>query len=375
MQREYEFLREKQVIKVHFDQLRDGEATQKIQEAFFQFFLNMVAQTAESDDGVPPPPSDQEKEKMPNIRYGNSYKYKKSFVKHVEERKTQRLTLSARTAVRWPVQLVGNLASWYDGVRDNPRCVAAVNLNDPFFQHRDIRFVLDLDAKEIFDEAINYVTVNVRKQRSSGHPFEDRITIDARYLQDHGVTAAVTYARGEDSNPDSYEYQAQWSLRGGELFPSNPKWLKGSWEGVTLSPPVVPRVIEVEADLIELEDAEITRATVQIHYPRFGQEVEQNIHISPARGESLIEQRIFADRDARGYAYRLVLNHKRDGKLALDWSPQVGDDYIFVVIPPELLEEESDLREAAKQAGKEIINTGKEKVLDRFSELLEGAGS
>ena len=116
-------------------------------------------------------------------------------------------------------QIVGNLASWYDAVRDNPKCVAAVNLNDPFFQHRDIHFILDLDAKDMFEQAVNYVTVNVRKKRSTGNPFEDRVTIDAKYVKEKGINATMTYARGEDKNPDAYEYQTQWSLRGGRVAP------------------------------------------------------------------------------------------------------------------------------------------------------------
>ena len=217
--------------------------------------------------------------------------------------------------MRWPFQIVGNLASWYNGVKDNPKCVAAVNLNDPFFQHRDVNFILDLDAKEIFDEAVNYVTVNVRKPRSTGNAFEDRVTIDAKYVKEKGITASVTYARGEDKNAEAYEYQAQWSLKGGNIFPAAPRWEKGSWEGVTLAPPVVPRKVEVEGDLEAMKASDVTRVTVQIHYPKFGQEVEENIHISPAKNEPIVMHRIFMDRGARGYAYRLIVNHKTEGKL------------------------------------------------------------
>ena len=36
------------------------------------------------------------------------------------------------------------------------------------------------------------------------------------------MTASVTYARGEDTDPDAYEYQAQWSLRGGQGVSGKP---------------------------------------------------------------------------------------------------------------------------------------------------------
>ncbi len=84
---------------------------------------------------------------------------------------------------------------------------------------------------------------------------------------------------------------------------------------------------------------DITRVTVQIHYPQFGAEKEQNIHLSPAKAEALVAQKIFVDRGSKGYAYRLVINHKTEGKLALPWSAQVGDDYIYAAVPEDLLQE------------------------------------
>src|SRR6185437_9078676 len=200
--------------------------------------------------------------------------YKQTAIKNAFAQKIQTFDLNYRLAVRRPFQIVGNLASWYDAVKDNPKCVAAVNLNDPFFQHRDINFILDLDAKDLFEQAVNYVTVNVRKSRSSGNPYTDRVTIDSKFLKDKGVAATLTYARGDDKDPDTYEYQAQWSLRGGRTYPENPPWVKGSWQGVTLSPPVVVRTIEVEGDLAAMKASGVSRITVQIHYPRLGEEDE-----------------------------------------------------------------------------------------------------
>ena len=136
-------------------------------------------------------------------------------------------TINARLPVAIPVRMTANLRDWYDNVRDNPKCVSSVNLNDPFFSHRDIKFIMDLDGKEIFDDTVNYVTVNVRKKRTTGRDFEDHITIDSKYLKDNGVAASVTYARGEDKNPDLYQYQSQWSLKGGNVFPQNPNMAAG----------------------------------------------------------------------------------------------------------------------------------------------------
>jgi hypothetical protein len=201
------------------------------------------------------------------------------------------------------------------------------------------------------------------------------VTIDSKYLKEKGVAATVTYARGDDTDPDTYEYQQQWSLRGGRVFPPNPSWQKGSWQGVTLSPPISVRTIEVEGDLAAMKASDISRITVQVHYPQFGEEMEENIQLSPVKNEPLVSRRILVDRDARGYVYRLVINHTREGKLVLPWSAKVGDDYVYATIPEELLKEGgSPLLTEAKEAGKATADGAKEKVLDKFKDVLGGGG-
>jgi hypothetical protein len=370
---EYDFLVDKQVIKVDFQEALADERVAKIRDAFFQFFVNNMTEPAKSDP--PPPPSDKEKEASPDIKYGNRYNYKQTAIKSGYTRRNQTFDLTYRLAVRHPYQLVGNLASWYDGVKNNPKCVSTVNLNDPFFQHRDINFIVDLDAKDLFEQMVNYVTVNVRKRRSSGNPFADRVTIDAKYLKDKGVAASVTYARGDDTDADTYEYQQQWSFRGGQVFPDNPPWQKGSWQGVTLSPPVVARTIEVEGDLAAMKASGISRITVQVHYPRLGQEIEENIQLSPVKNEPIVSKRIFMDGNRHGYVYRLVINHEKEGKLVLPWSAKVGDDYVYAAIPDDLLKTDSPLLKDARDAGKAAVDSAKEKVLDKFKDVLGGGKS
>lgn len=363
------FLEQKRVIEWHYEETLSDERTAKIRDSFLQYVLNLTAEPAPPET-PPAPPSEEEKAKSPDIKHGKKYVFRQSSMKRVFARKFDSISLSARLAVKWPHQMVANLASWYDPVRNNPRCVATVNLNDPFFTHRDIHFILDLDAKEMFEEAVNYVTVNVRKRRSSGNPFEDRVTLDAKFLKENGVAATVTYARGEDRDPDSFEYQAQWSLRGGLVYPANPAWQRGSWESVTLFPPVQPRTLEVEGDLAGMAAAGVTRVTVQVHYRRFGREVEENIHVSPAAAEALVKRRVFMDRDERGYAYRLIVNHKTEGKLALPWSAKVNDNYVYAALPADLLSEPQAL-DQAKEAARTAGTSSTERVMDQFRELGE----
>jgi hypothetical protein len=370
VRRQYKFLEDKGIVDVRFDEKIADERVAKIRDAFFQYFLNTMAKPSDGQ-GPPPAPSAQEKEKSPDIQQGMSYKFNKSAFKENFARRIQVIELNYRTSIRWPFQLVGNLASWYDAVRDNPKCVGSQNLDDPFFDHRDVSFILDLDAKEIFDEAINFVSVNLRKPRSTGPAFESRFSMDAQYVQKKGINATVTYARGEDENPDVYEYQARWSLKGGQVWPPDPPWQKGTWEGVSLSPPIVPRKIDVEADLESMKASGITRATVQIRYPKFGKEAEANVQLSAVKNEPVVSTRIFVDRGSTGYVYRVILNHKKEGKLVLPWSNRVGDNYVFVSVPPDLLAD-GPLKTEAKEAAKTLDSGAIENVLNRLNGLVGG---
>jgi hypothetical protein len=337
-------------------------------------FMNLMIESMTEKDmaAAPAQPGEKEKEEDPNIRHGRSYVYNKTVSEKRFERKIEVYNLKYRLTVPRNISLTSNLGAWYDGVRDNPKCVASVNLNDPFFQYRDINLILDLEAESMFGQEVNYVTVNVRKQRSSGNPFEDHVTIDREYLKNKGVKATLTYARGDDQNPNVYEYKAQWSLKGGNVYPENAPWIVGEWEGVTLSPPIKPVTIELESDIDEIKSSDITRVTAQIHYMKFGKEVEENIQLSAAAGEPIIEKTIYIDKNTKGYVYRLIFNHKTEGKLVLDWTPQINDNYIYASIPEDLVNKESEVYKAAKETGNEMLESTKEKVLDKFKNIFEG---
>jgi hypothetical protein len=378
---EYEYMRENELIVVEFDSYQEGEVTQQVEDAFFQYFANLATESTSPEDVPPAPVSEEEGEQNPDIKKGKSYRYRESFTRRSEERKTQTITLSANMSIRYPVQVVGNLKSWYDDVAaEHPMaendqdpmscCLQQVYLDDPFFNRSHVNLILDTDAHEIFDEMINYVGVTVRKQRTGGHTFEDSITIDKKHLADDGATAMLTYAGGDGEDKGAFEYKVQWGFRGGQKWPASPEWESSDLPDVLLAPPIRARTIEAEADIDQLRANDITRTTVQIHYPRLGKELEQNIQISTASGQGLVSKKIFVDTDAPGYAYRIILNHKKDGKLVLPWQANASDDYVYIMIPDAYLEQGTSERLEAKEAGAALGDTAKETILDKFEELL-----
>jgi len=366
---------EREFIILKWEESMSDDRITKMREAFYEYFLDKMSNTENTDQMAPP--TKREKEAMPNIKYGKKYTFNRTYLESSYKSGTKTFYFDAKLAVDKYFSVTGNLASWYDGVRDNKNCVSSVYLNDPFFQHRDINFILDLDAEDIFADEVNYVTVNVRKKRKSGHDFMKSLTFDRAYLKENGITGAINYARGDEKNADVYEYKTQWSLRGGNLYPENPPYQKGDWEGVTLYPPIVPKTIEFEADIQELADMGFTRATLQLRYYKFGKEVATNIPMTISKGEPLIEKTIYLDKDTQGYAYQLVLNHKDSskGKMAFGWDAKINDDYVYASIPEDLKNENTDFIDKAIDAAKVIIKEGEvnknASILDRFKSVIK----
>ena len=370
---------ESKAVTIKLDNLRPDDPTaQKVVGAFMDYFL---ASIADKEFAKPEPAKDKDADGTKYNPPDDLYEYhvdQTKFEKRVQS-KHESYNLKMRLPVAQDWTLTENLASWYDGVKNNAACVAAVNLNDPFFAHRDINLILDLEGEEMFGTEVNYVTVNVRKKRSSGNDFSDRVTIDRDYLKTKGVKATMTYARGDDKNPDVYEYQSQWSFRGGLVYPASAAWIQGEWAGVTLAPPIKPIRIELEGNADELKQAGITRATLQVRYMKLGKEVEANIPYSVAKGEASTFGTIFMDRDSRGYACRLVFDHKEKGKMALDWKPETSD-YVYASIPDGFKDPTSTAVAKALEIGKSIVKPAPDgtvstadRVLEKFKDVLGAA--
>ncbi|MFZ2899978.1 MAG: hypothetical protein WA004_15230 [Saprospiraceae bacterium] len=377
----YDYFESKELIVLNWEETLDDTRLQVIREAFFNFFLNAFTE-----------PAFPELSTMSNLQTGvklgdeaikkaaqGGYKFKSCTQMNSNRllRKTIRLD-NITLPIRRRFQMVTNLASTYDQVKNNPKCVTQVNLNDPFFEHRDINFIVDVEAMDIFKEEINYVTINVMKKRSSGNSFEASATLSPEVIRQKGRLATITYAREGDKSADVYDYKVQWSLRGGQRYPENPLWQKGDWEAVTLTCPVKPRTIEFEADLDEMREQGITRATLQLRYMKYGKETESNIPLTVSKNEPLVSQRIYTDADVPGYAYRLIINHKEKGKLAFDWDSKINDDYVYAVIPDKLKDNDQSFIERAKKAAELIVQPGpngevpkQELILNRFKDLLE----
>ena len=368
----YSTLIELKVVTIELDQLQaDDPVTQEVTQLFLDYFMSSVSEkefNLPEEGEVQPLP--QGKDEIDKNLY--KYNFNAERIQRKFRKGTETYNLKMRIPVVKEVTLTENLASWYDQVKHNKSCVTSVNLNDPFFQHREINLILDAQAEDMFGDEVNAVSVDIRKRRSDGNDFQDAITIDQNTLA-NGTLASLTYARGGDRSPDVYEYRTSWNLRG-NIYPERPRWEKGDWKGINLTAPVSPRTLMFEGDLNELQEMDIPRATLQVRYQKFGKEVETNIPLTVSQGIPLVEKTIYTDKDTRGYVYRLILTHKRAGKLVLPWESKINDDYVYAVIPEELRDEESGVFQTALQTAREMMapTTQQEGEVAQGQTVLEG---
>ncbi len=272
------------------------------------------------------------------------YEYTVYQRKEITRKSSQTLNLKKVIARYEHHTMTGNVGTWYAKYKDNPKLVTEVNLDDPFFQRKEMRFVIDNEAYDIFNEMVNYATVQVRVPRKGQRPFIDELTIDKKYLEQNGQTALLSYARmGDDQQ--IYEYAVQWSLRGGHLYPKTPRWNKGELMAVTLSAPVRPITLEAEADLDELEEMGVARVSVELKYKRFGKTFidSKGLSLSSSVGEPVVSKVLYQDIDKNSLEYRLIYHHKKLGKIkSKGWNPVEGD-YIYCAPTEMLLEKIKDL--------------------------------
>lgn len=347
VQQMYDFMCENELIEIRVE---EGTVVDERVEVIRQLFLDtMTNMFFERTEITPDEEEEEQKATKSEVKpkpKGTRYRFTRYRSKTQEAFIDREFNMSWKLPVKVEYATTGKISgSWYlDSKNKYPELFDEINLDDPFFQQRKVIFNLDLDAADIFEEVINYVTIEVRKQRTTGRDFTASITIDKEYLKKKGVSAPITYAKMREDDPQAFEYMVRWSIRGGHDYPESPNWEDGNWQGVTLAPPIRPLKIEAEADLDELEQNDVVRATVQVRYYKFGKRFLDNrsIRLSVAAEEPLQSLTIYQDVDRPQWEYQVTFYHKTQGRVQSSWTRGFQDGYIYCVLPDKLRKKDSD---------------------------------
>ncbi|MGK0363626.1 MAG: hypothetical protein ACI85O_000679 [Saprospiraceae bacterium] len=336
----YEELKETNVITQHSEagMFSDPETTRELEKAFFDFFFNTFAQPSTMESAKE---KDRERQEIdaPKMSMRNQ-----SYDVNITEKSISKLERHStfdfkhRAPYRFECSFSNDVRAMLQGV-DLQKHIKTIILDDPLFAHRQINISLDARLSDLIGKAVNSVEIRLRKEKENGEYFyfEDQPPV---LFNEAGQALQIRmYNRFNDKNTAVYDYKVKINYNGGKT--EETKWRTGRWDQIVISPKLERRDIEFEADLTELKENNITRATLQIRYLQLGKEQTDKIDLSVSQSEGAELKTIFLDSGKKAYATRLILNHKKHGKIILPWQEiAFSDDYVFANIPESLKDEE-----------------------------------
>ena len=226
--------------------------------------------------------------------------------------------------------VVKSTKSWYQMLKNNDDHVSEVLLNDPFFQHQEINFILDFESIELFEDFINFAQIALKKERKDAYDFLNEMVIDDEYIRNHGKLVSMAYARGNEPTND-FQYRVGWSLKGGAFFPEKPDWQDGTSFAITLYAPFKPLEVEFETHFEGLRNYDILRVAVEVKGLLAGKEqVKIPWDFRTSRGVPQMKELFFDE--GTDLSYRVLWVHKKKGKKEGEWK-KLDEDYVYVEIP------------------------------------------
>jgi len=182
------------------------------------------------------------------------------------------LNLSKSTTIKVPVYTSGNLRGLYDLDHEQGRYFRIVNMDDPDFQRREIHFQVDGNFTEGFNEIINFVSVNFRKNygpERQNETSDTSLIFSKKDLTQGKDLKSVHYPRlGLSSNEWlNYDYQISWSIKGLDKPLNYPQqkdeWIETNLPSIALTPTFGKRVIEIDADRDYFKETDIKSASIR----------------------------------------------------------------------------------------------------------------
>jgi hypothetical protein len=176
---------------------------------------------------------------------------------------------------------IGNLSQYMN----DPLHFRQINLDDPLFRQREIVAFVDGYNVADFKKYINFVSVHLQKKHEGGDVTDDEIRIDRYNFNDNGNYFKMLYGWKGDNNREKwmdYQYEVLWSFFGDNLIKENMK--STSFNTINLSPPLVRRNVELQADETLLKDAGVRLVTVNIYYKIGDKEFAEQGSLNPLKG-------------------------------------------------------------------------------------------
>jgi Caspase domain len=314
-------------------------STQPVSEGF-QFLLNRgIVETKDFGQG---------QAAKTNEAYAQNFMFKylhglRANSLQINRQARQEVSLAAvNTDFTMPFQAVINVGSWYKQIKNHPG-FNSVNLNDPFFKEQRIQAVLDIEAAKVFEKnGANYVLLSIKKDRKSTTPFRDQIVIDKTGIAKRGLIWEISYATGTEKDTFGFQYQIQWSLAGGLVYPAVPLWNTSNMPAITIAAPAKEQEVIVEASGPAFENPKISRIVAEIRYKLLGvQKTETMLLRVGEKGGAIATKTIFCDKENEDLEYRYHFFHREKERIVSNWQKAEGIFFLMPALPASFQTESS----------------------------------
>jgi len=248
------------------------------------------------------------------------------------------IVLTKNATVKVPINTSGNLRGIYGELKDDPKYFRVVNLGDPAFEFRSVFFQVDGEYAGSFQDAINFVAVNVRKKQPGGNAdYTTALRFSQDTLKDGKLAQEISYPRLGDQSLSwlDYEYQVVWSVhnRKSVRVPPDPaQWLSAQDPVVPLTPPFEKVNVEIDSDRGKYQDMGVATASVVFEYPLLGESKRTRVTLRPTDTSSTSAVAIYRDQGSK--LKTIVTWYFKNGKTANKIIVQPDDTY-FLLVPPE----------------------------------------
>ena len=164
-------------------------------------------------------------------------------------------------------------------------CFRQINLDDPLYKQREIFATMDGYNADDFQKYINSVAVTFRKKHENSEYTNYDMIIDRTKFNQQGNNFSFLYGWKGDNNRlkwRDYEYKTVWNFFGGATLES--PWTKSDLPSLTLSPPYVRKVIDIEMDQAAVDREGIRSAEVKVMFKVEGKEMVRQVRLNPKSG-------------------------------------------------------------------------------------------
>ncbi len=248
------------------------------------------------------------------------------------------LNLSKSVSIKVPYHTAGNLNTLFDRLGNDKNYFRIVNMDDPDFEDAKVVVQVDGEYTEAFDDIINFVTVNLRKKYPGGQSdVTKQLLINSKDLKKDVTLKEIIYPRlGIKTDWQNYEYQVMWSFRGlpnPVRIPANEnQWLKGNQLGISLVPPLVKDVIELDADRQLFMSNGIASVSINFASVMAGERKVVRSVVLRADDKSSTSKIIIYHDKGSPVVYQPTWYSKENGTAVMDM--QVLNGYYIFLLPP-----------------------------------------